>query len=101
MHVPELDRDDDREGKQSSSSSRVAKRTEPQIIPLSKAPFFLNCHNLSAFSNTDNLAFQEALPLSLISLYIISKGDTQVADSSSGLLESEITAHFFFPEDRY
>lgn len=94
MHGLELDRDDDREGRQSSTSFLVAKRTEPQIIPLSKAPFLLNCHNLSAFSTTDNFAFQEALPLSLISLYIICKGcDTQVAGSSSGLLESEITAH--------
>lgn len=46
------------------------------------------------------MAFQEALPSSLISLYIICKGyDTQVAESSSGLLESEITAHFFLKTD--
>lgn len=95
MYGLELDRNDESGGRQSSTSFLVAKRTEPQIIPLSKAPFLLNCHNLSTFSTRDNLAFQEALPLSLISLYIICKGyDTQAAKFSSGLLESEITAHF-------
>lgn len=34
------------EGRQSSGSSPVAKRTESQIIPLSKAPFLLSCHML-------------------------------------------------------
>lgn len=88
-------------GRQSSTSSLGAKRTESQIIPLSKTPFLLNCHILPVFGTTDNLAFQEALPLSLISLYIICRGDIRVTESSRGLLESEVRALFFFPGDRY
>lgn len=85
----ELDRDDDdKERRQSSTSSPIAKTTVTDH-PLSKLPF------LDAFSTTDNLAVQEALLLSLISLYINCKGEIRVAESSSCPLESEVRALFF------
>ena len=40
------------------------------------------------------MAFWEAPPSSLISLYIFCKGDIRVAESSRGLLESEVRAQF-------
>lgn len=80
--------------RQRSASPPVVKRTGSQVTPLSKAPFLLSCHIL--LFQLQIIWLLKKHFLCLLSVCTSSKSDIQVAESSRGLLESEVRESIVF-----
>lgn len=83
-----------RRRRQRSASPLVVKRTGSQVTPLSKAPFLLSCHIL--LLQLQIIWLLKRHFFCLLSVCTSSKGDIPVAESSSGLLESEFRENIVF-----